>query len=93
MDGRMRTSPAFRRSDVEHKESISVGTQCQSFMLPQYEASGIGLVPHLQRTTKCIEQDSKEEQGASAVKTPRIEGQVVENASDNQCHDKVPDHA
>lgn len=82
MDGRMRTSPAFRRSDVEHKGSVSV---CTMSVIHATTVRGIEdwLVPHLQRTTECIEQDGKEEQGAPAVKTACIEGQVVENASNN----------
>ena len=92
MDGRMRISPAFRRSDVEHKELISAYTMS---VIHAATVRGIEdwLVPHLQRTAECIEQDSKEEQGASAVKAASIEGQVVEDASDNQCHDKVSDRA
>lgn len=74
-------------------KSQYLGVQCQPFMLSQLEATRDWLVPHLQRTAECIEQDSKEEQGAPAVKAAGIEGQVVEDASDNQCHDKVSDRA
>ena len=92
MDGRMRTSPAFRRSDAGRKESISGYTMSAIYAITA-QGNEDQLVPHLQRTAECIEQDSKEEQGTPAVKTAGIEGQVVENASDNQCHDKVSDHA
>ena len=92
MDGRMRTSPAFRRSDVGRKESIS-GCTMSAIHAITARGNEDWLVPHLQRTAECIEQDSKEEQGAPAVKAACIEGQVVEDASDNQCHDKVSDRA
>jgi hypothetical protein len=48
------------------------------------------LAPYLERTTESIEQDGKEEQSASAVKAACIKRQVVEDTSDNQGHDEIP---